>query len=60
MSSYKANFECICGDRVLKQILGEIEEELLSLEEDLKRAVNTRIKLIKKPVEHMINSGGSG
>ncbi|MDD4568653.1 MAG: polyprenyl synthetase family protein [Tepidanaerobacteraceae bacterium] len=43
---------------MLKQILGEIEEELLSLEEDLKRAVNTRIKLIKKPVEHMINSGG--
>ena len=47
-----------CGDGMLKQILHEIEEELLVLEEDLKRTVNTRIKLIKKPIERMIDSGG--
>lgn len=48
----------MCGDRVLNKILGEIEEELLILEEDLKAVVDTDIKLIKKPLNDMINSGG--
>lgn len=48
----------MCGDILIKQILGEIEEELLILENDLREAVDTKIKLIKKPLENMINSGG--
>lgn len=48
----------MCGDRVFKQILGEIEEELLVLEDDLRAVVDTKIRLIKKPLENMINSGG--
>lgn len=41
-----------------KQILGEIEEELLTIEEDLLAWVNTDIKLIKQPLKNMIVSGG--
>jgi heptaprenyl diphosphate synthase len=48
----------MCGDRVFKQILGEIEEELLILEDDLRAVVDTKISLIKKPLTNMIKSGG--
>ncbi|WP_422447298.1 polyprenyl synthetase family protein [Thermoanaerobacterium sp. DL9XJH110] len=41
-----------------REILGELEEELSILDEDLKKAVYTRVSLIKKPLEDMINSGG--
>jgi heptaprenyl diphosphate synthase len=41
-----------------KEILGELEEELSILDEDLKKAVYTRVSLIKKPLEDMISSGG--
>ncbi|NLZ51980.1 MAG: polyprenyl synthetase family protein [Thermoanaerobacteraceae bacterium] len=48
----------MCGDNVHRQILGEIEEELLTLEEDLLAWVNTNIILIKQPLKDMIASGG--
>ncbi len=48
----------MCGDMMFKQIVGEIEEELLILEDDLIRAVSTKRKLIEKPLMNMISSGG--
>jgi len=48
----------MCGDNVHRQILGEIEEELLTLEEDLLAWAKTNIKLIKQPLQDMIVSGG--
>lgn len=35
-----------------------IETELFKVDEDLKRAVDTRVKLIRGPLQDMINSGG--
>ncbi len=46
------------GDIVLRQILGEIEEELLTLEDDLTYWVDTNIELIRQPLKDMILSGG--
>jgi len=48
----------VCGDNVHKQILGEIEEELMTLEEDLISWVDTNIELIRQPLKEMILSGG--
>ncbi|NLU09968.1 MAG: polyprenyl synthetase family protein [Tepidanaerobacter acetatoxydans] len=45
-------------DIVFKQIMSEIEEELLILEDDLIRAVSTKRKLIEEPLMNMISSGG--
>lgn len=43
---------------VYKQILKDIEEELLILEEDLLAWIDTDIDLIKQPLKDMIFSGG--
>lgn len=48
----------MCGDNVQKHILGELEEELLALEEDLICWVDTNIELIRQPLKDMILSGG--
>jgi len=48
----------MCGDNVHRQILGEIEDELLILEEDLISWVDTNIELIRQPLKDMITSGG--
>lgn len=52
------DFSFRCGDKVYKKILGEIEEELLILEEDLLAWVNTDINFIKQPLKEMILAGG--
>lgn len=39
-------------------MLSDIEEELLILEEDLAKTIDTRRILIREPLENMINAGG--
>ncbi|AYO31095.1 polyprenyl synthetase family protein [Biomaibacter acetigenes] len=48
----------MCGDKVERLIPGEMEEELLILNEDLKRVISTKINLINSPLKEMISSGG--
>ena len=43
---------------VVKQILGEIEEELWLLEEDINTAIHTNINFIREPLKEMILNGG--
>lgn len=51
-------YKKMCGDKVQRLIPGELEEELSLLDEELKKAVFTRIKLVKNPLIEMISSGG--
>lgn len=50
--------EELCGDKVQRLIPGELKEELSVLDEELKKAVFTRINLVKNPLIEMISSGG--
>lgn len=43
---------------MFKELLNDIEEELMVLEEDLLKTINTKRMLIRKPLENMINAGG--